>query len=50
MDDIVRVEVADRQAATRDYERADQRAHTERLRGEAAVLSSCLDRREAPSS
>ncbi|MGH4007901.1 MAG: GatB/YqeY domain-containing protein [Pseudonocardiaceae bacterium] len=50
MDDIVRADVADRHAAARDYERAGHRAHAERLRGEAAVLSSCLDGRQAPSS
>jgi uncharacterized protein len=50
MDDIVRVEVADRHAAARDYEHAGHRAHGDRLRGEAAVLSSCLDGRQPPSS
>jgi hypothetical protein len=43
MDDIVRVEVADRHATARDYERAGCWAHAEWLRGEAAVLSACLD-------
>lgn len=49
MDEVVRAEVADRHAAARDYERAGQRAHAERLRGEAAVLSSCLGGRDAPA-
>jgi len=35
MDDVIRAEVADRRAAARDYERAGQCAHAERLRGEA---------------
>ncbi|MGH3812657.1 MAG: GatB/YqeY domain-containing protein [Pseudonocardiaceae bacterium] len=50
MDDVVRAEVVERHTAARDYERAGHRAHAERLRGEAAVLSSCLDSRETPSS
>jgi uncharacterized protein YqeY len=48
MDDIVEAEAADRHTAARDYERAGHRAYAERLRGEAAVLSACLDARETP--
>jgi uncharacterized protein len=40
----------DRHAAAREYECAGHRAYAERLRGEAAVLSSCLDGREASAS
>ncbi|HYY77867.1 MAG TPA: GatB/YqeY domain-containing protein [Actinomycetes bacterium] len=39
---IVRAEVAERQAAARDYERAGRQEHAERLRAEAGVLSSLL--------
>jgi hypothetical protein len=42
MADILRAEVAERHAAAGGYERAGQRVRAERLRGEAAVLSSCL--------
>ena len=42
MDGLVRAEVADRYAAAGGYERAGHRAQAERLRGEAAVLRSCL--------
>lgn len=49
MDQVVRAEVADRHVAARDYERAGHRAHAERLRSEAAVLSSCLGGRDAPA-
>lgn len=42
MDELVRVEVAERHAVARDYERAGHRARAERLRSEASVLSSCL--------
>ena len=44
MEEIVRAEVADREAAAVDYERAGQLDHAERLRGEAEVLASYLDR------
>ena len=50
MDALVRAEVADRHAAARDYERAGHRARVERLRGEAAVLSSCLGAEDASAS
>ena len=50
MDEVVRAEVADRHAAAGDYERAGQRAYAARLRGEAAVLRSCLGGRDAPAS
>jgi uncharacterized protein len=46
MDALVRAEVAERHAVARDYERVGQRAHAERLRREAAVLSSYLDGRD----
>ena len=42
MEQIVRAEVADRQAAERDYRHAGQGEHAERLRGEAEVLLSYL--------
>jgi uncharacterized protein YqeY len=41
-EEIVRAEVADRQASARDYERAGQPDHAERLRREADVLRSHL--------
>jgi uncharacterized protein len=50
MEEVVRAEVADRHAAASDYERAGQHAHAERLRDEAAVLSSYLGGRDAPPS
>jgi hypothetical protein len=43
MEQIVRAEVTDRQAAERDYRHAGQREAAERLRGEADVLLSYLD-------
>ena len=46
VDALVRAEVAERHAVARDYERAGQRAHAERLGREAAVLSSYLDGRD----
>jgi uncharacterized protein len=39
---IVRAEVAERQAAARDYQRAGRQEHAERLRAEAGILSSLL--------
>jgi hypothetical protein len=42
MEEIVRVEVVDRRAAARDYERAGHLDHAERLRNEADVLSAHL--------
>jgi uncharacterized protein len=42
MERIVRSEVADRQTAEREYQRAGQRERAERLRGEADVLLSYL--------
>lgn len=50
MDEVVRAEVADRHAAARDYEHAGHQAPAERLRDEAAVLSSYLDSRDVPPS
>ena len=46
MDELVCAEVAERHAVARDYERAGHRAHAERLRREATVLSSCLGGRD----
>jgi uncharacterized protein len=40
---VVRAEVADREAAAADYERAGRAEHAGRLRGEAAVLAAQLD-------
>lgn len=50
MGELVRAEVAERHAVARDYERAGHRAHAERLRSEAAVLSSFLGGRDASAS
>ena len=50
LEEIVKAEVADRHAAAGDYERAGHRTHAERLRCEAAVLSSCLGSEDAPAS
>jgi uncharacterized protein len=41
-EEIVRVEIAERQAAALGYERAGQREHAGRLRAEAEVLSAYL--------
>jgi uncharacterized protein len=43
VEQIVRAEMTDREAAAVDYERAGQLEHAERLRGEAKVLASYLD-------
>ena len=43
MEEIVRAEVADREATAVDYERAGQLEPAERLRGEAKVLAAYLD-------
>jgi uncharacterized protein YqeY len=40
---VVRAEVADREAAAADYERAGRAEYAGRLRGEAAVLAAQLD-------
>jgi uncharacterized protein len=40
---IVRAELAEREAAARDYERAGHRPQAERLRAEAGVLGGYLD-------
>lgn len=40
--DIVRKEVADRETAARDYDRAGEAARADRLRAEAAVLTAHL--------
>jgi uncharacterized protein YqeY len=50
MEELVRAEVTERHAVARDYERAGHRAHAERLRSEATVLSSYLGGRDAPAS
>jgi uncharacterized protein YqeY len=42
MEHIVRAEVADREAAARDYDLAGRPERAERLRGEVAVLSAYL--------
>lgn len=41
-EEIVRAEIAERQAAARGYEHAGQREHAGRLRAQAEVLSSYL--------
>lgn len=43
VEELVRAEVADRQAAARQYEHAGHRQRAERLRGEAGVLGAYLD-------
>ena len=43
MEEIVRVEIADRETAAAGYERAGQLERAERLRAEAKVLRSHLD-------
>ena len=43
MEEIVRVEIADRETAAAGYERAGRLARAERLRAEATVLLSHLD-------
>jgi uncharacterized protein YqeY len=43
VEEVVRTEIADREAAAAEYERADQPQHAERLRGEAKVLTSYLE-------
>ncbi|MFL6056537.1 MAG: GatB/YqeY domain-containing protein [Actinoallomurus sp.] len=45
---IVRAEVAEREAAARDYERAGRPERAERLRSEAAVLSAHLTPADTP--
>ena len=42
IEDIVRAEAAERQAAARDYDRADRPDQAERLRREAGVLMSVI--------
>jgi uncharacterized protein YqeY len=44
IEDIVRTEIADRAAAARDYHRAGRADRAERLRREAEILASHLDR------
>jgi uncharacterized protein YqeY len=43
MEEIVRAEIAEREAASAGYQRAGQLGFAERLRGEAQVLTSHLD-------
>jgi uncharacterized protein YqeY len=43
MEAIVRAELADREAAARDYERAGRTDHAEALRAQAMLLASYLD-------
>lgn len=42
VEQIVRAELAEREAAARDYDQAGRREHAERLRGEAGVLAAHL--------
>jgi uncharacterized protein YqeY len=44
VEEIVRTEIADREAAAAGYERGGQPKEAERLRGEAKVLGAYLDR------
>jgi uncharacterized protein len=50
MEGIVRAEVADRETAAHDYERAGRHERAEQLRDEAALLSTYLDATEPPPS
>jgi uncharacterized protein YqeY len=50
MDQVVRAEIADRRVAADDYERSGHPVHAQRLRDEAAVLSSHLDGGTTPAS
>ncbi|NJC84120.1 GatB/YqeY domain-containing protein [Planosporangium mesophilum] len=50
VEEIVRTEVAEREAAARDYDRAGRPEHAERLRAEAAVLSGHLHIEIPPGS
>jgi uncharacterized protein YqeY len=43
IENIVLAEIAERQAAAQDYDRAGQRDHASRLRREAGVLRSVLE-------
>lgn len=45
VEQIVRVEVAERQAVAHDYDQAGRPGHAERLRREAQVLTEVLDPR-----
>ena len=45
---IVRMEVADRRAAARDYDQAGRRDRADRLRREADVLASVIDAGQTP--
>jgi uncharacterized protein len=48
VEQIVRTEVAERQAAAYSYDQAGRPDQAERLRREASVLMSVIDRSEAP--
>jgi uncharacterized protein YqeY len=48
VEQIVRTEVAERQAAAHSYDQAGRPDQAERLRREASVLMSVIDRSEAP--
>jgi uncharacterized protein len=48
VEQIVRAEVAERQAAAHDYDQAGRPDEAERLRREASVLMSVINRSEAP--
>jgi uncharacterized protein YqeY len=43
IEDIVRAEVAERQAAAHDYDQAERRDQADRLRREAGVLMAVID-------
>jgi uncharacterized protein YqeY len=44
VEEVVRAEIAERETAAAEYERAGQLQHAERLRGEAKVLTSHLEK------
>jgi uncharacterized protein YqeY len=50
IDAIVRAEITERHAAARDYEHAGRLDHAERLRAEAATLSTHLDGTDPPAA
>jgi uncharacterized protein YqeY len=49
VEEVVRAEIAERETAAAGYERAGQLQHAERLRGEAKVLTSYLEKPEPPT-
>jgi uncharacterized protein len=50
IDQIVRAEVAERQAAARDYDRAGHAGQADRLRGEARILMAVIEAGQDPQA